>query len=188
MKKLLTALTVLSLAGLFGMSVYAKEKTAVKAYEKLEGMAISDASLINALDELITTGQLAEAAEDVNSDEIERLIAYVKEKAAAGQLESEEDIRKAIKEGEEEFGVTLTAEEKERITGLINKLKGMGLNNEYIISQAEKLYDKYGADIVNQADEAITEAVSSAVSSAADGFFESIRESVKDFFEDLFKK
>ena len=37
---------------------------AVKAYEKMEGTAISEASLSSALDELITTGQLAEAAEN----------------------------------------------------------------------------------------------------------------------------
>ena len=48
---------------------------AVKAYEKVEGTAISDASLSSALDELITTGQLADAAQNVSNDEIEELIA-----------------------------------------------------------------------------------------------------------------
>ncbi len=159
---------------------------AVKAYEKMEGTTISDASLSSALDELITTGELAKAAENVSSDDIEKLIAYIKEKVANGELETDEDIRAAVEEGEERFGVSLTKEEIQRIVDLMNKLEGMGLNSDYLISQAEKLYSKYGADIVNHADEAISEAVSDAVANAAGGFFQSIKNSVKDFFSSLF--
>lgn len=159
---------------------------AVKAYEKMEGTTISDASLSSALDELITTGELAEAAENVNSEEIEQLIAYIKEKVANGELETDEDIRAAVKEGEEKFGVTLTEEEIQKIITLMNKLEGMGLDSGYLISQAEKLYNKYGADLVNHADEAISEAVSDAVSSAAGSFWESVKSSVKEFWNNLF--
>lgn len=161
---------------------------AVKAYEKMEGTSISDASLSSALDELITTGELAKAAENVNSEEIEQLIAYIKEKVANGELETEQDIRKAVAEGEEKFHVTLTEEEVKRIVDLMNKLDGMGLDGSYLISQAEKLYNKYGADIVNHADEAISEAVSDAVSHAAGGFWDSIKSSVKGFLDGIFKK
>ena len=51
---------------------------AVKAYEKMEATTIPDAALSSALNELITTGQLADAVKDVNGDEIEGLIAYIK--------------------------------------------------------------------------------------------------------------
>lgn len=161
---------------------------AVKGYEKMAGEVISDASLSNALDELITTGELAKAAENVSSDDIEKLIAYIKEKVANGELETDEDIRAAVEEGEERVGVTLTKEEVERIVSLMNKLESMGLNSDYLISQAEKLYKKYGTDIVNHADEAISEAVNDAVKNAANGFFKSIKDSVTDFFNGLFNK
>ena len=159
---------------------------AVKAYEKMEGTTISDVSLSNALNELITTGELTEAARNVSSEEIEQLIAWLKEKVAKGELESDTDIRTAINEGEAKFGVTLSEEEVQLILDLMNKLKSMGLNSEYLLSQAEKLYNKYGADIVNHADEAISEAVSSAVSNAADGVWQNIKKSVKDFWNSLF--
>lgn len=159
---------------------------AVKAYEKMNGETISDASLSNALDELITTGELAKAAQNVSSDEIEQLIAYLKEKIANGELDSDDDIREAIKDGEAQFGVSLSEEEIQRIINLMNKLESMGLNSDYLISQAEKLYQKYGADIVNRADEAISDAVSDAVAKASNGFFESIKNSVKQFFQDVF--
>lgn len=50
---------------------------------------------------MITTGQLAEAAENVSGDEMEALIAYIKEKVANGELETDEDVRAAIAEGSE---------------------------------------------------------------------------------------
>ncbi len=161
---------------------------AVKAYEKMEGTTISDASLSNALNELITTGELAEAAKNANagSDEIEQLMAWLKEKVAKGELDSDADIRTAIKEGQEKFGVTLSEDEIQLILDLMNKLKSMGLNSEYLLSQAEKLYNKYGADIVNHADEAISEAVENAVSEAADGFWQGIKKTAKDFWDSIF--
>ncbi len=159
---------------------------AVKAYERMEDTVIPDAALTSALNELITTGQLADAAGNVSGDEVEGLIAYIKEKVAAGELETEEDIRAAIEEGERKFGVYLSDEEIRKIIDLMNKLKGMGLDSEYLISQAEKLYHKYGEDIVNHADEAIGEAVSGAVSGAAKGFFQSVKETVKDFWNSIF--
>lgn len=160
---------------------------AVKAYEQMEGMKISDTSLSNALNELITTGELAEAVKNVSNEEIEQLIAYIKEKVANGELETDEDIRAAIEEGESQFGVKLAEEDVQKILDLMNKLESMGLNSEYLISQAEKLYDKYGAELVNRADEAITEAVNDAVSHAADGFIENIKASLMDFWNGLFR-
>lgn len=157
---------------------------AVKAYEKLEGTVIADTTLSNALDELITTGEITSAGDD---EEVEQLIAYIKQKIANGELETEEDIRAAIGEGEKQFGVTLSEEEVQRIVDLMNKLDSMGLNSEYLIAQAEKLYNKYGADLVNHADEAISEAVSDAVNNAAKGFFESVKDSVKEFWDNLFR-
>lgn len=105
---------------------------------------------------------------------------------ANGELETDEDVRAAIAEGSEKFGVFLSEEEIQKIVDLMGKLRGMGLNSEYLISQAEKLYNKYGADIVNHADEAISEAVSGAVSGAAKGFFESMKDSIKDFWNGIF--
>ena len=161
---------------------------AVKAYEKMEGTTKPDASLSNALNELITTGELAQAAKDmeVSSEEIEQFMAWLKEKVAKGELDSDGDIRAAVEEGEAKFGVSLTDGEVQKILDLMGKLQSMGLDSEYLFSQAEKLYNKYGAGIVEHADEAISEAVSGAVSNAADGFLDSLKKSVKDFWDSLF--
>ncbi len=56
---------------------------------------------------------------------------------------------------------------------------------EEFADQAQDLYEEYGAEVVEQANDAINDAVESAVEGAADNFWESLKQSVTDFFEDL---
>lgn len=56
---------------------------------------------------------------------------------------------------------------------------------EEFADQAQDLYEEYGAEVVEEANNAINEAVESAVEGAKDNFWESLKQSVTDFFEDL---
>lgn len=162
---------------------------ALKAYEVMADKEISDEALDTALDELITTGELAQSIQgEVGSDEAEALIAWLKGKVASGELDigNEESVRAAIAEGEQNFGITLSEEDKQKIIGLLQKLDSLGLNAEYLIEQAQNLYEKYGLEIVENANEAINEAVGSAITGAVKGFFENLAASVSEFFKNLF--
>ncbi|MDE5931064.1 MAG: DUF1002 domain-containing protein [Lachnospiraceae bacterium] len=164
---------------------------ALKAYEVMAGETVSDTALDTALDELITTGELAESIQgDSGSDEAEALIAWLKGKVAGGELDigDEESIRAAIAEGEQTFGISLTEEDKQRVIALLKKLDSLGLNADYLLEQAQALYEKYGLSIVENANEAINEAVESALTSAFKGFFENLKTSVSEFFENLFSQ
>lgn len=162
---------------------------ALKAYEVMADKEISDEALDTALDELITTGELAQSIQgEVGSDEAEALIAWLKGKVASGELDigNEESVRAAIAEGEQNFGITLSEEDKQKIIGLLQKLDSLGLNAEYLIEQAQNLYEKYGLEIVENANEAINEAVGNAITGAVKGFFENLAASVSEFFKNLF--
>lgn len=162
---------------------------ALKAYEAVSGETVSDTVLDTALDELITTGELAESIQgESGSDEAEALIAWLKGKVAGGELDigDEESIRAAIAEGEQTFGISLTEEDKQKIISLLKKLDSLGLNADYLLEQAQALYEKYGLSIVENANEAINEAVESALTSAVKGFFENLKTSVSEFFTNLF--
>lgn len=162
---------------------------ALKAYEVMAGETVSDTVLDTALDELITTGELAESIQGASgSDEAEALIAWLKGKVAGGELDigDEESIRATIAEGEKAFGITLTEEDKQQIIALLKKLDSLGLNADYLLEQAQALYEKYGLSIVENANEAINEAVESALTSAVKGFFENLTTSISDFFKNLF--
>lgn len=161
---------------------------ALKAYEVISDKAVSDAVLDTSLDEMITTGELAESIKDVDSEEVESLIAWLKGKIAGGELDigNEDSVKEAIEEGEEIFGVSLTDEEKNQILSLLKKLDSLGLDADYLMDQAQKLYDKYGIDLVENANDAINEAVGNAFTTAVENFFQGIKTSISNFFKSIF--
>lgn len=152
---------------------------AVKAYEQISGEIVSDKVLDTAMDEMITTGEIA-AGE--NSEEVEELIAFIKAKLAAGELTTDQDIQKAIKEGEEKFNVSLTDEEKEKILQVMHKIKELGLDPEMLLNQAKDLYNKFGDELINNAEEAVKQTLKESVT----GFFADFGNRIKDFFGSFF--
>ncbi len=153
---------------------------AVKGYELLSGQEVSDTALDTALDEMITTGELSKALNDADSEEVEALIAFVKAKLAAGELESEEDIRAAIAEGENKFGVKLDESEISQIVDVMNKIKKLGLDPNVLLDQAEDLYKQFGPDFLNHIDK------KTIARTGVSAFFSKIGQGIKDFFSGLF--
>ena len=66
------------------------------------------------------------------------------------------------------------------------ELDTLGLNADYLIEQAQGLYEKYGLGIVENANEAINEAVGGAIKSAVEDFIQSLSDAVSGFFKNLF--
>lgn len=156
---------------------------AIKGYEAMSGESVSDTTLDTAMDELITTGEIA--MEDADSQDIEELIAFVKAKVAAGGLDSDDQIRSAIEEGEDKFGVTLTEDEINQIIAIMQKINQLGLDPNVLVAQAEDLYSKFGKDFLKNLD---TDAIAKEVAkSAASGFFAKIGDAIKGFFAGLFQ-
>lgn len=93
-------------------------------------------------------------------DSVEELIEWVKEKVESGELEAweEEKARRAIESDD----------------------------MEHLLKQAQELYEKYGIEVVEEANEAINEAVGDALTMAAKGFFINIKDSVSEFIKEIF--
>lgn len=156
---------------------------AIKGYEAMSGESVSDTTLDTAMNELITTGEIA--MQDADSQDIEELIAFVKAKVAAGGLDSDDQIRSAIEEGEDKFGVTLTEDEINQIIAIMQKINQLGLDPDVLVAQAEDLYSKFGKDFLKNLD---TDAIAKEVAkSAASGFFAKIGDAIKGFFAGLFQ-
>ena len=156
---------------------------AIKGYEAMSGESVSDTTLDTAMNELITTGEIA--MQDADSPDIEELIAFVMAKVAAGGLDSDDQIRSAIEEGEDKFGVTLTEDEINQIIAIMQKINQLGLDPNVLVAQAEDLYSKFGKDFLKNLD---TDAIAKEVAkSAASGFFAKIGDAIKGFFAGLFQ-
>lgn len=150
---------------------------AIKAYEEMSGEEIADTTLDTALNELIATGEIA--TKSANSEEVEELIAYIKAKLAAGELDTEEDIREAIAEGEDKFGVALSDDEIQQIIDFMMKIKKLGLDPNVLLDQAADLYDQFG-------DELLTKVQDEGFLNNIGNFFADCGNAVVDFFKNLF--
>ena len=113
---------------------------AMKAYSSMTGEAVTEESMDTALNELVLTGDLADAVGD--SEKAEELIAYLKQEMLKRDLSDENDIRAAISEACEKFDVTLSEDEVNQIVSLLKKIGQLDLDIDSITKQAQDLYDK----------------------------------------------
>ena len=165
---------------------------AIKGYEAMTGVAVEEVTLDTAMDELITTGEIAEEIAEKtggDSEQIEELIAFVKARVAASELETEEDILSVISEGEQEFGVTLSQDQKQQIVDIMMKINELGLDPQMLIEQAEDLYSQFGTDFLNNLDldNLDTEAIEKEVTKqVTEGFLSKVVSAIKEFFAGIF--
>lgn len=150
---------------------------AIKAYEEMSGENISDANLDTAMNELVATGEIA--TKSASSEQVEELIAYIKGKLAAGELDNEEEIREAIAEGEKKFGVDLSDEEVQQIVDFMMKIKDLGLDPNMLLDQAADLYEQYG-------DELLQKAQDPSFWDGVGNFFTTAGNAIVDFVKGLF--
>lgn len=165
---------------LSGISVQAAENTQViNKYFNLfldEVKGVQSEESISSLKE-----SLEELIQNVKPEDAKKIFNFINEKIEEGKWESENGIKEAIAEGEKEFDVTLTNEQKDMILSAVSKIKKLGIAPEYIVEQAEKIYEKYGADLKDE----ISENSQQIVEEAQNKIKEEIDKSVKDYFSDM---
>ena len=111
-----------------------------KAYTEMTGDQIDEENIDAALHELVVTGALEASGGD--ADEVEGLIAYVKQAVVEHDLSDEADIRNAIAEGCKKFDITLNDEEMEEVVKLMQKIGELDLDLDKILNAAQSIYDK----------------------------------------------
>lgn len=117
----------------------------------------------------------------------ETIVGFMIEKISDGEVDltDENSIRQALADAERELSVSLSAADKDKVTGFLQTLGNVEVGTEDFIEQAKEKYQEYSVELVEGANEAINEAVESAVANAAENFFDSVKETVSDFFRNL---
>lgn len=123
-------------------------------------------------------GNLLKEADD---EQIQRLLKFAKDQIEKGNWETEEGIDRAIEEGEKEFGVSLKEKEKEKIKEIIGKIKELKLAPEFILEQAEKIYEKYGKELTEDA----AKVGNKIVEDTKEKIQEEVKKSMKNYFSDM---
>ena len=143
----------------------------LKAYKDMTGEEVDDELVDAAMDELVTTGKLNESI-DADEEDVEALIADLKEQLSDGSLDSDEDIEEAISDTAKKYEISLSDEDIQMLKDLLNKLKSLDLDWDKIADQASDWASKI-QDVVT--DEGF---VSKVI-----GFFKGIVDAIASLFE-----
>lgn len=114
---------------------------------------------------------------DVEADKGEEtIVGWMIDRIAAGEvvMSDEDSIMRAISEGEEKFDISLTEENKAGVVMFIKKLDAIETGAGDFVEQAKQMYQKYGAEFVEEANDAINGAVKNAAKDAVQSFFQSL--------------
>lgn len=139
----------------------------IKAFEDATGEKVSEEQKEVANEEIAKTGELGQ---EIGKDQAAELVKRVKEDVIAGDLKTKEDIQEAIEEGAQELNITLTEEQKAKISQLMEKISNLDLNVEDIKGQIKNISDKLGK-IAGNSDEVT-----------------SVLQKIGDFFNNLFAR
>lgn len=163
-------------AGPFNISGTAALVGAMKAYSAMTGQEFDKDAADAATNELVDT---AELAKEIGSDDAEKLVALAKQKIIAGDLKSAEDIEQAVEEAAKSLDISLTAEQKQKLVDLFDKIKDLDIDVNSLKEQAKGMYDKI-KDLGIEMEDAknIFEKVAS--------FFAELGNKISNFLENLF--
>ena len=165
-----------------GINVWAAEKEDTKIINSYFNLFLDEVKGVQSEESISSLKEsVEELIQDIKPEDAKKIINFINEKIEEGKWESEEGIREAIAEGEKEFNVTLTKEQKNMILSLISKIKKLGIAPEYIMEQAVKIYEKYGADLKEE----ISENSQQIVEETQNKIKEEIDKSIKDYFADM---
>ena len=111
-------------AGPFNVSGTAALVGALKAYSEMTGEKVDEEVLDAAIDEMVTTGELEDSI-DAGDENVEGLVAYLKEQVASGNAE---DLEETINDAADKFQITLTEEQFNQLKALMEKLGSIDLD------------------------------------------------------------
>ena len=193
MKKRISLLVLTFSLCLSVVNVQAQES---KGFDKYVNIILDEVKGSKNDKSLISLGEsLEDIIKSIKPEDANKILSFVEEKIEDGSLESEAGIEDAIKEGEEKFGVTLTKEQKEMIYSLVKKVKKLGIDPKFIVTQAEEIYAKYSEELKTQAGEAgkkiveeAQEKIKEEINKSITGYFSDMVTNVTTFFKGFFKR
>ncbi len=113
----------------------------IKAFEDATGQQVSEEQKEVANEEIAKTGELGQ---DIGKDQAAELVKKVKEEVVEKDLTNKVEIEKVIVESAKELNITLTEEQKQKISELMARIANLDLNVDQIKSQVKNISDKLG--------------------------------------------
>ena len=152
---------------------------AMKAYAEQEGVLIEPENFDGAVNEIVTTSQVAESVGD--KEKVAQLIAAVKQIIAAENIKDEAEIEKIIIEISEKLEISLSDEDRQMILELMKKLSGVTIDVDALTEQAGTIYEELKDQGIDLSSYGISESDMGGIL----GFFGRLWNSIVSFFKGL---
>jgi len=115
----------------------------VKAYCDMTGKELDEQALMVATNELVLTGKLGTYLGD--TDKVAEFIAYAKQLVISENLESDEEIKKAVLEAAKEVDIELTDDQVVQVVNLLKAVAKMDIDPHALAKQATDMYNRLKA-------------------------------------------
>lgn len=176
-KKFLFFVTAIAAIGTVGYLAYMKQQYCVQ-------QETGYTNVMDAAREL--TGELGQMVKNTDEGTVNEIFDFFQQKTEDGAWKSTESMEQAIREGKERFGVELQEEDAQQIVDTVEQLEAIGISPEDMLEEARNLYEEYGAEYVEHAEEAITNAVKTAAADMAESFVDYVTQTIQETVKNIF--
>ena len=181
---------------LSGMNVQAAEKSNTHSVSQYFNLFLNEVKGVQSEDSISSLkDSIGELIKNIKPEDANKILKFVEKKIEDGSWESEQGIKDAIAEGEKEFGVSLTKEQKDMILSVAKKIKSLGIDPKNLVDKAEEAYEKYGEELKEEVSEKGKEIaketqnkIKEEVSKSLTDYFSDMVNSVKTFFKGIFSR
>lgn len=123
-----------------------------------------------------------------NMDEYKALISEFKDELRDGNLKTEEDVRDAIRQAEEKYGVDISPEEEQKAVDLMDTVNDLGVDEDKLADVVDDVYDKIADKTYETASDAIDDIRDQVIDSVEDAVVETVKESFADYIKELWEQ
>ena len=128
------------------------------------------------------------ASSGYNVDEYKALISEFKDELRDGNLKTEEDVRNAIREAEDKYGVDISPEEEQKAVDLMDTVNDLGVDEDKLADVVDDVYDKIADKTYDTASDAIDDIRNQVIDSVEDAVVDTVKESFADYIKALWEQ
>lgn len=114
-----------------------------------------------------------------------KMLEIVKEELQNDDLDSEEDVRKALDEASKKYDVELSDQETEKIIDVMNTVNRLDIDKETLVSIVDDVYDKVEGKLDGTTSEAMDIIEKQIIESATEAVKDNVKKTVSDYFSDF---
>lgn len=120
-------------------------------------------------------------AAELTSEDYEALSGAIEKGLREGNLDSEEDIKKALEKAADKYDIEVSDKDMERVVDIMNTMDSLGIDKEKMADMVDDVYDKVvDGKQYESTDDMIDAIEDQVIDSATEKVKEAVKETVKE--------